>query len=233
VARRRIAVRDGQDVPLGGDFDRISGTPGPHRADPLAPVRAGDAHAPGRLRVDPEHGRLRAVLVQRPGDELRAVAAGNARRMLFGGPVSVERAPGRRTTRSPMPFARGVEVLYVEQLLAEVVADPQLRTALIGRALAGSPGGRPPRRSGERPDGVLLGTPASAIRRREAAPIAAIYALHPRYSGRAAWTQGADPPIGVEGGAVPPAAPGRVAVGISPRTSAAAAHRRATTLLIR
>jgi arginine deiminase len=228
--------------------------------------------------VDTEHGRLRAVLVHRPGDELRAVSVGNAREMLFGGPVSVERARQEHDAFTGALRARGVEVLYVEQLLAEVAADPQRRTAVIGRALAGASASvgrrlatRSPRRlaraligglphtelaaaGGARPDppvleplpnllftrdpsvwmadGVLLGTPASAIRRREAALVAAIYTLHPRFSDRAAWTHGADPPIGVEGGDVLVAAPGRVAVGISPRTSAAAAHRLATTLLI-
>jgi arginine deiminase len=223
-------------------------------------------------RVDSEIGRLRTVLVHRPGDELLAVRTANAARMLYIGPVEVRRAQAEHTALTDVLRGHGVEVLYVEQLLAEVIDDDRLGRhraleLLLGPAaaglqlrLAGLPatgvaraliGGlaidaRTPRARQPAPvpnlmftrdtslrigRTVMVGAMRAAVRRREARLLDAVYRLHPRFASGRLRTEAPSPNLTVEGGDVLVAGRGRVVVGISPRTTASAAHRFATALL--
>ena len=227
--------------------------------------------------VHSEWGRLRTALVHRPGAELGAVDAANAEAMLFAGAVDVEPAQNEHDALAAALRAHGVEIMYVERLLAEIAGDDRRREALLARALADMPAavrrrvallppprlaraliggltqgpigpvtGRPTR---ARPlhavpnllfvrdssvwigGTVMVGAMATHVRRRESALVAAIYELHPRFAAAATWSPSGGGPIRVEGGDVLLATPGRLMVGISPRTSASGAHRMAATLL--
>jgi arginine deiminase len=88
--------------------------------------------------VESEVGRLRSVLVHRPGAELLEVDSANARRMLFAGPVDLDEAQREHDALAGTLRARGVEVLYLEELLVEVLGDIRRREALLDAMLGGA-----------------------------------------------------------------------------------------------
>jgi arginine deiminase len=222
------------------------------------PITASGASAP---LVGSEVGRLRSVLLHRPGDEVRAVGPANASRMLFAGPMDVEAAQAEHDAFASTLRARGVEVLYVEDLLAEIAVDQPGRRALARLALPRAPASLHRRlellaadqvaraliggmESDPLPNllfirdpsawvgpGVVVGTMATAVRAREASLIDALYRLHPRFAAAPAWTDTLPVPTRVEGGDVLVTGEDRVMVGISPRTPASGCHRLATALL--
>ena len=89
-----------------------------------------------RPGVESEVGRLRSVLVHRPGSELLEVKLANARRMLFAGPVDLGQAQREHDELAATLRAVGVEVLYLEELLTEVLADPRRRRRLLDAVMA-------------------------------------------------------------------------------------------------
>jgi arginine deiminase len=239
-------------------------------------IRAGapTVAARGRVdypRVDSEVGRLRTVLLHRPGSELSAIHRANAARMLFAEPVEVTQAQAQHDAFAATLRTHGAEIVYVEELLAELAADEhrrdrllsmameglgqsvrrrvallaprQIARALIGGlrrsdlALSGADGADPwlvqplPNLLFTRDPSTwmgraaMVGRMATGVRRGESTLMQALYGLHPRFGHlRPA-------PTVVEGGDLLVAAPGRLVVGISPRTSASRAHRLASTLL--
>lgn len=84
-----------------------------------------------RPDVRSEVGPLRAVLVHRPGVELARLTPTNKDQLLFDELVWVERAQQEHDAFTAVLRRAGVEVLYLTELLAEVLADPELRTATI------------------------------------------------------------------------------------------------------
>jgi arginine deiminase len=104
-------------------------------AEPTGAPRSGALDA----RVDSEVGRLRSVLVHRPGDELQAVNRANAERMLFTEPVDIEQARAQHDAFVATLRAHRVEVVYLEQLLAELAADQRRRDALLDAVLPDAP----------------------------------------------------------------------------------------------
>jgi len=211
--------------------------------------------------VGSEVGRLRSVLLHRPGDELRAVDPANASRMLFAAPMDVQAAQAEHDAFAGALRARGAEVLYLEDLLAEVAVDQPGRRALARLALPRAPASVHRRLELLAPDqvaraliggvdadplpnllfirdpsawvgpGVVLGTMATAVRAREASLVDALYRLHPRFAAAPAWTDVLPVRTRVEGGDVLVTGENRVMVGISPRTPASGCHRLATELL--
>jgi arginine deiminase len=110
-------------------LDHLATTAGPGR-------RAGDraGAAPSiRSDVDP----LVTVLLHRPGAELRAVDPARPGAALFDGPADLL---GTRREHDALTAAlreRGVTVLHLERLLADVLAEPARRRELVERALPG------------------------------------------------------------------------------------------------
>ncbi|MFC3960498.1 arginine deiminase [Nocardia jiangsuensis] len=74
-----------------------------------------------RLSVTSEVGRLRAVLLHRPGDELRRLTPRNNDQLLFDAIPWVERAQQEHDTFAGTLRDRGVEVLLLGALLAETL----------------------------------------------------------------------------------------------------------------
>jgi arginine deiminase len=86
--------------------------------------------------VDSEVGRLRTVLLHRPGPELARLTPRNNDSLLFDGIPWVGRAQEEHDAFAEALRSRGVEVLYVNDLLAEVLAVPAARTELTEAVLA-------------------------------------------------------------------------------------------------
>ena len=77
-----------------------------------------DQRQPG---VSSEVGRLRTVLLHRPGDELRRLTPRNNDQLLFDAIPWVERAQQEHDTFAEVLRSRGTEVLLLADLLAETL----------------------------------------------------------------------------------------------------------------
>jgi arginine deiminase len=83
-----------------------------------------------------EVGRLRTVLLHRPGDELRRLTPRNNDQLLFDGIPWVARAQAEHDAFAQALRDRDVEVLHLTDLLTETLADPHARDEAITGALA-------------------------------------------------------------------------------------------------
>ncbi len=73
--------------------------------------------------ADSEVGRLRTVMLHRPGPELTRLTPRNNDRLLFDGIPWVARAQEEHDAFAAALRARDVEVLYLTELLTETFAD--------------------------------------------------------------------------------------------------------------
>ena len=85
-----------------------------------------------RPYVDSEIGRLRTVMLHRPGPELSRLTPRNSGSLLFDGIPWVARAQEEHDAFADALRTQGVEVLYVADLLAETLADPAARKEMSG-----------------------------------------------------------------------------------------------------
>ncbi len=81
--------------------------------------------------VRSEVGRLRTVMLHRPGNELRRLTPRNNDALLFDGLPWVDRAQQEHDAFADALRDRGVEVLYLSTLLAETLADRDARKHAI------------------------------------------------------------------------------------------------------
>ena len=79
------------------------------------------------LGVHSEVGRLRRVLVHRPGLEHTRLTPSNAEELLFDDVLWVSRAKQEHDAFCEVMRERGVEVFHAEQLLTEALAEPGVR----------------------------------------------------------------------------------------------------------
>lgn len=87
--------------------------------------------------VHSEVGRLRTVLVHRPGLGLERLTPANREEFLFDDVVWVERAQAEHDAFVELLSSRDVEVLYLEELLAETFAHSvEARTEAIANAVS-------------------------------------------------------------------------------------------------
>jgi len=85
--------------------------------------------------VDSEVGRLATVMLHRPGPELARLTPRNNDSLLFDGIPWVDRAQDEHDAFAAALRDRGVEVLYLGQLLVETLAVPEARDELIAGVL--------------------------------------------------------------------------------------------------
>jgi arginine deiminase len=85
--------------------------------------------------VGSEVGRLRTVILHRPGDELRRLTPRNNDELLFDGVPWVERAQGEHDGFAAQLRERDVEVLYLSDLLTETLDVDGARGELLDAAL--------------------------------------------------------------------------------------------------
>ena len=82
-------------------------------------------------QVDTEVGRLRTVLLHRPGAELKRLTPRNSADLLFDDIPWVERAQEEHDTFAGALRSHGVEVLYLRDLLVEALAVTAARDHVI------------------------------------------------------------------------------------------------------
>jgi arginine deiminase len=85
--------------------------------------------------VDSEVGRLRTVMLHRPGPELKRLTPRNNDKLLFDGIPWVARAQDEHDAFAAELRDRGVEVLYLTDLLTETLSEADARAAAIEEAL--------------------------------------------------------------------------------------------------
>ena len=88
-----------------------------------------------RHRVDSEVGRLRTVLLHRPGNELKRLTPRNNADLLFDGVPWVGRAQEEHDAFAGALRERGAEVLYLQSLLVDVLDVPDAREQILAGAL--------------------------------------------------------------------------------------------------
>jgi arginine deiminase len=89
----------------------------------------------GPLGVHSEVGRLRTVVVHRPDLELKRLTPANHDELLFDDVLWVRRARQQHDAFADLLRDQGVEVLYLEELLAEALAGPEARAWVLDRAV--------------------------------------------------------------------------------------------------
>ena len=90
-------------------------------------------HATGQHGVSNEVGRLRTVMLHRPGPELKRLTPRNNDKLLFDGIPWVGRAQEEHDAFAEALRSRGVEVLYLVELLAETLASEEARARAISQ----------------------------------------------------------------------------------------------------
>ena len=92
------------------------------------------------LGVHSEVGKLRQVIVHRPDLSLKRLTPGNHDELLFDDVLWVERAQWEHDQFVARMRERGVEVLYVQDLLSEALAASEEARGRIISLVAGSGG---------------------------------------------------------------------------------------------
>src|SRR4051812_42382300 len=88
------------------------------------------------FHVDSEVGPLRRVMLHRPDLELRRLTPRNHDALLFDDVLWVKRARQEHDAFADTLAERGVEVLYLDDLLAETLAIPAARDEVLDRTMA-------------------------------------------------------------------------------------------------
>lgn len=88
------------------------------------------------INVYSEIGELKTVLVHRPGDELANLSPDLLERLLFDDTPDLKVAQKEHDAFTKTFKNLGVEVLYIEKLVAEVLeTDPKMRQNLLEQFL--------------------------------------------------------------------------------------------------
>ena len=97
---------------------------------------AGDRSQTDKVGADSEVGRLRTVMLHRPGPELKRLTPRNNDKLLFDGIPWVGRAQDEHDAFAEALRARDVEVLYLTELLAETLESAAAREHAISGAMS-------------------------------------------------------------------------------------------------
>ncbi|MDU0349446.1 arginine deiminase family protein [Actinomyces sp. MRS3W] len=106
-------------------------TPSPQTAPSLATDRAVIPRSAGGGRVDSETGRLREVIVHRPGREIARITPINANSLLFDDALNIARAQAEHDAFTAILRAEGVIVHDFRDLLTETLAVPEARRLVL------------------------------------------------------------------------------------------------------
>jgi len=102
----------------------------------MSQTRPGQAQAPQPAPgVRSEVGRLRTVLLHRPGHELRRLTPRNNDALLFDGIPWVDRAQEEHDGFADALRSRDVEVLYLSELLTQTLEDVSARSQAVDQTL--------------------------------------------------------------------------------------------------
>ena len=164
IAACDFARATGKPAAIGAlaDIDAmLAGTAGTRVATDVDGVVLATAPRTERRRTDmafgvhSEVGKLRKVMVHRPGSSTSRLTPSNAEELLFDDVLWVERAKAEHDMFCEAMRERGVEVFEAETLLAEALAKPEAKDWVVRPHPQRAPGRhRAPRRgraSGSRP----------------------------------------------------------------------------------
>ncbi len=84
-----------------------------------------------RLQIDSEYNPLEAVLMHRPGPEMLRLSYDNMRAFLFEDIPYLRRAQDEHDAFVALLRSQGIDVVYAEQLLLEVIRDDAARHQLM------------------------------------------------------------------------------------------------------
>jgi arginine deiminase len=98
----------------------------------MTPPPDGPSHGTG---ADTEVGRLRTVMLHRPGPELKRLTPRNNDKLLYDGIPWVSRAQDEHDAFAQALRNRDVEVLYLTELLTETLQDEEARDHAISGAM--------------------------------------------------------------------------------------------------
>ncbi len=84
-----------------------------------------------RLQIDSEYDRLEAVLVHRPGSEILRLTHQNMRAFLFEDIPYLRRMQDEHDAFVATMRAEGIQVVYAEDLLLDIVQDESVRASLV------------------------------------------------------------------------------------------------------
>jgi arginine deiminase len=87
------------------------------------------------FHVDSETGRLRQVILHRPGIELSRLTPGNVESLLFDDILWAKKAREEHDAFASVLRERGITVHYFGELLAEVLEDPKVRGWVLERVI--------------------------------------------------------------------------------------------------
>jgi arginine deiminase len=93
------------------------------------------SNTPKTFHVDSEVGPLRRVLLHRPDLELQRLTPANCADLLFDDVLWVKRARQEHDAFADALRDRGVEVLYLQELLAQTLADEVARKWVLDRTI--------------------------------------------------------------------------------------------------
>lgn len=85
------------------------------------------------LNVNSEIGRLRTVLLKRPGQELENITPATMQDLLFDDTPYLKIAQAEHDAFAATLREQGVETLYIEQLVADVLEKPAIRASFIAQ----------------------------------------------------------------------------------------------------
>src|SRR5215469_16855166 len=198
------------------------------------------------FRVDSEVGRLRQVILHRPGLELKRLTPDNAADLLFDDVLWVSRAQQEHDAFANALRSRGVTVHYYRDLFAQTLDNTAARDYILDRVFdsrwhgplaadhlrAAVNGLDSPGLAGYLVGGVSINAMRRQARVRESTFAEAIYRWHPMFADARfdVWYHGADAaPATIEGGDVLVIGNGAVLAWMSERTTPQAlevlAHR--------
>jgi arginine deiminase len=101
----------------------------------MTAVQSPSVEAGTGFGVHSEVGKLRRVMIHRPDLELSRLTPTNHDELLFDDVMWVRRARQQHDVFADLLRDRGVEVLYLETLLAETMAVPEARQWMLDRAV--------------------------------------------------------------------------------------------------
>ena len=94
---------------------------------------------PHAYGVHSEVGKLRRVLVHRPGAALARLTPSNCHELLFDDVIWVKQARVEHLTFVDAMRHRGVEVVFLREMLVETLQIPEARRWLLERLASASP----------------------------------------------------------------------------------------------
>jgi len=183
------------------------------------------------IHITSEIGKLKTVLLHRPGEELENLTPDYLTDLLFDDIPYLKVAQAEHDAFAEALRSRGIEVLYLDQLVAEAISTDQLREQFVDEMLAASKqDSRRVTQTLRQFLGLTINKMHWTARRRESLFMRYIIDHHPRFANRAPVWYNRTEKFSMEGGDELVLSDKVMAIGVSERTTAEAIEKMATKL---